>query len=163
MRFHLPDSAARAQRRRDDDRGGLVRDCSLAAASGGVLAATAFARHWALQLPAVVAMAAVFWLPSIFHGGGGVGSVGVVVGVSGAVAGVGAWWFAARGGARWSVSGCPGGQGASSGAGGLVRVRAGLVVLEDTFLGLKVEMEVDMLVLPTAMVPTTTLDPVTGG
>ena len=62
MRFHLPDSAARAQRRRDDDRGGLVRDCSLAAASGGVLAATAFARHWALQLPAVVAMAAVFWL-----------------------------------------------------------------------------------------------------
>ena len=62
MRFHLPDSAARAQRRRDDDRGGLVRDCSLAIASGGVLAATAFARHWALQLPAVVAMAAVFWL-----------------------------------------------------------------------------------------------------
>jgi len=62
MRFHLPDSAARVQRRRDDDRGGLVRDCSLAIASGGVLAATAFARHWALQLPAVVAMAAVFWL-----------------------------------------------------------------------------------------------------
>ena len=62
MRFHLPDSAARAQRRHDDDRGGLVRDCSPAIASGGVLAATAFARHWALQLPAVVAMAAVFWL-----------------------------------------------------------------------------------------------------
>lgn len=62
MRFRLPDSAARAQRRRDDDRGGLVRDCSLAIASGGVLAATAFVRHWALQLPAVVAMAAVFWL-----------------------------------------------------------------------------------------------------
>ena len=62
MRFRLPDSAARAQRRRDDDRGGLVRDCSLAVASGGVLAATAFARHWALQLPAMVAMAAVFWL-----------------------------------------------------------------------------------------------------
>ena len=62
MRFHLPDSAARAQRRHDDDRGRLMRDCSLAIASGGVLAATAFARHWALQLPAVVAMAAVFWL-----------------------------------------------------------------------------------------------------
>ena len=62
MRFHLPDSAARAQRRHDDDRGRLVRDCSLAIASGGVLAATAFVRHWALQLPAMVAMAAVFWL-----------------------------------------------------------------------------------------------------
>ena len=62
MRFHLPDSAARAQRRHDDDRGGLVRDCPPAIASGVVLAATAFAQHWALQLPAVVAMAAVFWL-----------------------------------------------------------------------------------------------------
>lgn len=62
MRFHLPDSAARAQRRHDDDRGGLVRDCPPAIASGGVLAATAFAQHWALQLPAVVAMATVFWL-----------------------------------------------------------------------------------------------------
>ena len=47
----------RAQRRHDDDRGGLVRDCPPAIASGGVLAATAFAQHWALQLPAVVAMA----------------------------------------------------------------------------------------------------------
>lgn len=35
-----------------------------------------------------------------------------------------------------------------------------VVVLEDTLLGPKVEMEVDMLVLPTAMVPTTALDPV---
>ena len=39
-----------------------MRDCSLAIASGGVLAATAFARHWALQLLVMVAMAAVFWL-----------------------------------------------------------------------------------------------------
>lgn len=35
-----------------------------------------------------------------------------------------------------------------------------VVVLEDTLLGPRVEMEVDMLVLPTAMVPTTALDPV---
>ena len=35
-----------------------------------------------------------------------------------------------------------------------------VVVLEDTLLGAKVEVEVDMLVLPTAMVPTTALDPV---
>ena len=62
MRFHLPDSAARAQRRHDDDRAGQARECPLAIASGGALAATAFAQHWALQLPAVVAMAAVFWL-----------------------------------------------------------------------------------------------------
>jgi quinone-modifying oxidoreductase subunit QmoB len=35
-----------------------------------------------------------------------------------------------------------------------------VVVLEDTLLGAKVEIEVDMLVLPTAMVPTTALEPV---
>ncbi len=35
-----------------------------------------------------------------------------------------------------------------------------VVVLEDTLLGAKVEIEVDMLVLPTAMVPTTALDPI---
>jgi len=35
-----------------------------------------------------------------------------------------------------------------------------VVVLEDTLLGAKVEVEVDMLVLPTAMVPTTALDPI---
>ncbi len=62
MRFHLPGFAARAQRRHDDDRAGQARECPLAIASGGVLAATAFAQHWALQLPAVVAMAAAFWL-----------------------------------------------------------------------------------------------------
>ena len=62
MRFHLPGFAARAQRRHDDDRAGQARECPLAIASGGALAATAFAQHWALQLPAVVAMAAVFWL-----------------------------------------------------------------------------------------------------
>lgn len=62
MRFHLPGFAARAQRRHDDDRASQARECPLAIASGGALAATAFAQHWALQLPAVVAMAAVFWL-----------------------------------------------------------------------------------------------------
>ena len=62
MRFHLPGFAARAQRRHDDDRAGQARECPLAIASGGALAATAFAQHWALQLPAVVAMAAAFWL-----------------------------------------------------------------------------------------------------
>lgn len=35
-----------------------------------------------------------------------------------------------------------------------------IVVLEDTLLGSKVEIEVDLLVLPTAMVPTTALDPI---
>ncbi|MDY0274286.1 MAG: hydrogenase iron-sulfur subunit [Desulfomicrobium sp.] len=35
-----------------------------------------------------------------------------------------------------------------------------VVVLEDTLLGSRVEIEVDMLVLPTGMVPTTALDPV---
>jgi quinone-modifying oxidoreductase subunit QmoB len=35
-----------------------------------------------------------------------------------------------------------------------------IVVLEDTLLGTKVEVEVDMLVVPTAMVPTTALDPI---
>lgn len=35
-----------------------------------------------------------------------------------------------------------------------------IVVLEDTLLGAKVEVEVDMLVLPTAMVPSTALDPI---
>ena len=35
-----------------------------------------------------------------------------------------------------------------------------VVVLEDTLLGAKIEIEVDMLVLPTAMVPTTALDPI---
>ena len=62
MRFHLPGFAARAQRRHDDDWAGQAREYPLAIASGGALAATAFAQHWALQLPAVVAMAAVFWL-----------------------------------------------------------------------------------------------------
>jgi quinone-modifying oxidoreductase subunit QmoB len=35
-----------------------------------------------------------------------------------------------------------------------------VVVLEDTLLGSKIEVEVDMLVLPTALVPTTALDPI---
>ncbi|MBP9943643.1 MAG: hydrogenase iron-sulfur subunit [Desulfomicrobium sp.] len=35
-----------------------------------------------------------------------------------------------------------------------------VVVLDDTLLGAKVEIEVDMLVLPTAMVPSTALDPI---
>lgn len=35
-----------------------------------------------------------------------------------------------------------------------------VVALEDTLLGAKIEIEVDMLVLPTAMVPTTALDPI---
>jgi quinone-modifying oxidoreductase subunit QmoB len=35
-----------------------------------------------------------------------------------------------------------------------------VVVLEETLLGSKIEIEVDMLVLPTGMVPTTALDPV---
>lgn len=35
-----------------------------------------------------------------------------------------------------------------------------VVVLENTLLGAKIEIEVDMLVLPTAMVPTTALDPI---
>lgn len=35
-----------------------------------------------------------------------------------------------------------------------------VVVLEDTLLGPKVEIEVDMLVLPTGLVPTTALDPI---
>lgn len=40
----------------------LAYYCLLAIMSGSVLAATAFAPHWILQLPAILATAPIFWL-----------------------------------------------------------------------------------------------------
>lgn len=47
----------------------FVHKCLIAVASGGSLALTAFAPHWALQLPALVAIAPVFWLLRTTKGG----------------------------------------------------------------------------------------------
>lgn len=41
---------------------GLVYSCLLSILSGSVLAVAAFAPHWILQLPAVLAMTPIFWL-----------------------------------------------------------------------------------------------------
>ena len=66
----------------------------------------------------VVMVMAVFLIINLdLSSSGWVGLGGVVAGAAGLIVAWGVWWFAARGGARWSVSGCPGVRGRPQGRG----------------------------------------------